>query len=289
MQPGLEGPFYRETSELEGNIEHMYCDTLGIVTVGLGHNIDTGTGVARSGLNLPFRRYSDGSWAPEDEIKDEYARIKAARLSASQARPVVKLYMTAVDRAEDFEMLVVVKEATIKSFLPDWDKMPAHAQMAVLSMGWNLGSYFLKPDTKSYWPQLHAQLKAGDYLGAAGNCKISNVEAKRRNAYNRANFVNAARRKYFNYALATFEMSKLRFDISRLKVDNPPAQQDAWNVQYCLKEIGHYDSVIDGDFGVLSRRAWAAYCKSVKIDPTFSKASINRLGQDANVLVEVFD
>ena len=283
MRTGAEGPFYRETEELEGNIEHMYCDSLGFVTVGFGHKIESDGELDKTGARLPFRFYGSNFWASEAEILQEFERIKQKGGDYKAARTVARLYLSGLDRAEDFSLVLGVMEEALPKWLPDWDAMPGEAQIAVMSMAWNLGTNFLNPSVPAYWPNLHKQLKAHDYFGAAGNCLINGRESAR-NRYNRVHFLNAQRLVNLKLNLGELPGNKLLVSASRVvaAAKSPSkADQDAWNIQAALQPQGFYTSVLDGKFGTMSQTAWKNYCREEGIGYTYSMSTIARLFGDA--------
>src|SRR5690349_17498748 len=84
-----------KTSE-EGNIPHMYLDTLGYVTVGVGHLLAT----SESAVGLPFLQPS-GVPAGVDAIREEYAKVRELEPKHLPAyyreRTVLRLDQTAID------------------------------------------------------------------------------------------------------------------------------------------------------------------------------------------------
>lgn len=286
MRNGVAGPFYRETEELEGNIEHMYCDSLGFVTVGIGHKIESDGQLMTAGKVLPFRRYSDRDWATEAEILQEFTRVKQKGGDYKAARTVALLYLTGLDRSSDFELILAGMEDALVKHLPDWAGWPGEAQWAVLSMAWNLGTNFLNPNSpRVYWPQLHKSLKAADFFAASGNCLINGRESAR-NRYNRVHFLNAQR--IVSLKLNPEQLRGVLLEVSAAKVASAAkspssASPDAWNIQAALKQQNLYSSKLDGLFGGVSQASWKAYCKREGVGTPYSAPTIKRLFDDAKL------
>lgn len=123
----------------EGNVDHMYLDTRGFVTIGKGKMLpDADTAIA-----LPFRNRATKVRATSAEIRAEHDLIVG--MEASQTRgstyyePFTTLYLTQVD----IDKLVADHvrgdfEALLKQF-PGFGNLPLTAQIALWDMIYNLG------------------------------------------------------------------------------------------------------------------------------------------------------
>lgn len=290
MRPQVFVPFYNETEELEGNIEHMYCDSLGFVTVGIGHKIESNGKLTDTGRTLPFRFYSTKQWALESEILQEFDRVKKKGGDYRAAKTVALLFLSGSDRTDDFDFILDEMEEALKIWLPKWVDLPGEAQQAVLSMAWNLGTNFLNPKaTAAYWPNLHSQLKSSDFYGAAGNCLI-NGRPSARNSYNRVHFLNAQRQVNLKLNVSAMPGNKLLISANKVvAAAKSPSKvsEDGWNVQACLKTLNLYTSSLDGLYGSVSQAAWKKYCKNKGFKDTYTVSSLNRLAVDATVTATV--
>lgn len=188
MRDSVRRVFVAFTSPLEGVVEHLYLDTKGLVTVGIGNLVDP----IQYALPLPFVHRNDGRPAQRDEIATEWLDIKnrpeLARLGHRAAREHCRLHLT----PDGIDNLVARKLGQNDRFLaarfPEWNEWPADAQLATLSMAWACGPAFR-------FPMLDAALKAQNFELAAQECTI-NPQAGTivtRNAANRTLYRNAAR------------------------------------------------------------------------------------------------
>lgn len=141
----------------------MYLDVKGLVTTGTGNLIDP----VGSALALPWQN-SDGSSASQQQISDawnavknaaqpgtvggkDYANIKMAGQFAGLTS--IRLSTTALQNL--FNGTASSFESTLKGYFPNWDKLPAPAQLCIMSMAWALGPHF-----PANYPKFTAALKA---------------------------------------------------------------------------------------------------------------------------------
>lgn len=142
----------------EGAVAHMYRDTLGYVTVGVGNLIHDGLEAA----SLPFSIDGERS-ATAKEIGDDFLRVialpkgmPAAQYRASKS-PRIVLSQQSIDRLLrnrlDREFL-----PGIHRLLPDFDSYPAPAQSALVDIAFNCGvsglstfSHLLEACRKQQW------------------------------------------------------------------------------------------------------------------------------------------
>src|SRR5205807_514531 len=126
----------------EGNIPHMYVDTKGYVTVGIGNMLPNVT-AARL---LAFVNRTTKNAASADDISADYKAVstqpkaKAARWYRQFTRldlPDVAVNALFRARIDDF------RKQLIKSY-PRYESYPDAAQLAMLDMAFNLGTTALK-------------------------------------------------------------------------------------------------------------------------------------------------
>lgn len=146
----------------EGNVDHMYLDTRGFVTVGKGKMLPD----ADSAIALPFRNRATKVRATSAEIRAEYDLIVG--MEASQTRgstyyePFTTLYLTQVD----IDKLVADHvrgdfEALLKQF-PGFGNLPLTAQIALWDMIYNLG-----PTGLAEFTMMRQAILNGDWEEAA--------------------------------------------------------------------------------------------------------------------------
>jgi len=163
----------------EGNIPHMYLDTAGKVTVGIGNLISN----AAYACTLSFVNRTTSKAATRQEITADFDAVsKQPRgLAAPKYRPFTALDMPspAIDllfqgRVQEFQRLLKIQ-------YPQYDSYPQSAQLALLDMGFNLGVSGLK----NTWPKLNQAIDKQDWKSASTNCfrpqvnAVRNAEVKR--------------------------------------------------------------------------------------------------------------
>ena len=139
---------------------YMYEDILGLVTTGMGNLIEIpstqptrenpssqGT-ITDEGLNAGWT-HADGSPASADEIRAEFANVKA-KWSAGHWEPlggfndngraIATLFLPEAAAKKLIFGKLQAFANSLKTQLPGWDSFPADAQMALLSHAWAAGS-----------------------------------------------------------------------------------------------------------------------------------------------------
>jgi hypothetical protein len=69
----LKAKLRKKLEQYEGRVEHMYLDTKGYVTVGVGHMMSS----AEEAKKVAFVNAASGAAATKKEIEDEYTLIKS--------------------------------------------------------------------------------------------------------------------------------------------------------------------------------------------------------------------
>jgi GH24 family phage-related lysozyme (muramidase) len=152
----------------------MYLDIKGLVSVGIGNLIDP----VELALALPFVHKEGGSPATPDEIQAEWESLKADKDALAKAGWKACTPRTHLQLSEqEIDTLVLTKaaqfESTLRSVTPEFasfDGWPADAQLGVMSMAWAMGPSFGKG-----WPKFRGAVAAGDWDGAAAECRMSDV------------------------------------------------------------------------------------------------------------------
>jgi len=177
---------------LEGLLNLMYADILGLVTTGMGSLIDP---VALA-LPLPWE-LPDGSRAQRAHILEAWYAVKRDPLCAKKGwkyaaklpRNNVRLSRVAVTELVFRKLDQNDATMAVQSSHP-WDERPADAQLAVHSLMWAMGPHFWRK-----FPKFTASFMVGDYAGCAEECAIAPAKGTviERNRRNRVLFENAAR------------------------------------------------------------------------------------------------
>lgn len=185
----------RKLEAFEGRIEHFYLDSLGNVTVGVGHFIPDRDAVA----GFTMETASAGQTpvpATLDEKRDEYDRIMAEPVGyhAPWYRHAARLRMPAaeINRLRDQHILrfyghLKAIYARARGYRRDFDQFPLTVQMALFDLIFNLGPSRLV----NVFVRLDAAIRAEDWAQAAVESNRPQVQAAR-NLYVRQLFTTAA-------------------------------------------------------------------------------------------------
>lgn len=206
QEPGKAGePWLKivldELEEFERDISHPYGDSKGIITVGIGKNIDQ----EATFLALPWRfGTEDGRPATLTEIKDGY-RALANAIAIMKKQAAAQNLTTLAAKANHYmkitnlrlpaetresmatrDLSVFLQELNKK--FPDFNRFPDPAKVALMDMIYNIGGTKF---TEAKWPSLFAAIAARDWNRAAAESHRKDV-GERRNEKTRANFRQAA-------------------------------------------------------------------------------------------------
>ena len=170
--------------KFENSIPHMYLDTSGVVTVGIGIALET----ADEAAGLPFADARGRAVAPVD-IAAAWAKVKAAPKKKKAA--FYKSFTDIVLPEPEIERLALGTIGTILRSLvrrvPWLTDLPKPAQIAMMDMAYNLGAAGLTRE----WPRLMAACEARDFETASIECRRSQVNEER-NAHTADLFAQAA-------------------------------------------------------------------------------------------------
>lgn len=175
--------------KFEGKVHWLYLDILGLVTTGVGNLVDP----VQSAIPLPWVM-PDGSPASANEIATQWRAIKArqdlAKLHFSYAAKVTTMRLTDDGIASLVRSKLLANEKVLRGYFPNFDLMPADAQLGILSMSWALGAGF--PHT---FGNFRAAANAQKWIAAIAACGIrtdGNPGIVPRNSANKLCFANAA-------------------------------------------------------------------------------------------------
>jgi GH24 family phage-related lysozyme (muramidase) len=169
----------------EGRTSHMYVDTRGYVTTGIGNMIPS----AEAAKKLPWIDAKTGKPATPEQIEAAFTAVagmpkgmKAGNYaSATTLRlPDSTVRQLASDRLKN-EFL-----PALRRMFPDFDSFPESAQKALVDMVYNLGAGGL-----AKFKNLRAACEAGDWARAATECSRSTSRPER-NEWTRQMFLEAA-------------------------------------------------------------------------------------------------
>jgi len=168
MRPAVAAVFATFTTTFEGRTSWFYLDVKGLVTTGVGNLCDP----IAFAIGLPWQ--IGGYAATEQEIVAAWTLVKSrqdlkeAGGGAFASLTNLRLSDSAIDN------LVASKAASneiiLRRYFPNYDDLPADAQLGILSMAWALGPAF-----SPGWPKFTAALNSGDFSTCAGECVIPSV------------------------------------------------------------------------------------------------------------------
>ncbi|CAD5366128.1 Pesticin domain-containing protein [Rubrivivax sp. A210] len=174
----------RKLEEYEGRLNHLYLDSVGKVTVGVGHLVASRAAIAAVPLYQAVNGVATAQEATLAEKQADYDAVaaQAVGFKASNYRKYTKLVM----REPDIDALNLKHIDTFYGELSnayrksagatmDFDAMPRSVQMALFDMAFNLGV----PKLVSVFQNFTKQIRAGNWKGAAEQCDRPQIGAAR--------------------------------------------------------------------------------------------------------------
>ncbi len=179
----------------EGRIPHMYADSIGVVTVGIGHAIFRPQGAHR----LPFVRKDTGAPATQAEIDKDYnAVVGIANHVANFFDPLTELELSQADIDSlvqaDFNTHIQIADA----FFP-LDQLPQPVQVALFDLAFQVGRAtgrgkgLIKGTT---YPALQDALRRRDWARAGQEMDVKS-DVRRNNARLTEASIATTPRSYF--------------------------------------------------------------------------------------------
>jgi GH24 family phage-related lysozyme (muramidase) len=152
---------YDFITRFEGVIPHMYLDTNGYVTVGVGNMIPD----ERAARRLHMRDRANHADATQDELVHEYRTIGGMKrgLRASAYMTSCNLEMTNDEIRRLFDRRVSEFEMQLRAVYYNYDACPELCRLALLDLCFNLGAGAL--DRK--WPCLKEAVQTMNWNEAA--------------------------------------------------------------------------------------------------------------------------
>ena len=272
MYESVRDAFIELTKPLEGWINYMYCDTVRLVTTGLGIMMPDDT----SATYLAWRWIDTNRKATVPEIRTEWRYIKRlgslgdADRPASYYKKYASLFLPDSEITKSAMNKLYEMEAEVVKFVgQDYRYWPADAQMAVLQMAWNVGPNMFNNKAKAYWPNLTSALKMQDWKKALDHCQIGgNAKTPR----------NVLVKRLFNNALKVTELNANKAVLWNKTEPTPPPKPsiiaskvkfgstngEVWKLQERLKAL-KYTIVVDGVYGNQTRNIVMLYQTNNKL------------------------
>lgn len=191
LAPQLRSGLRIRLQQYEGKSNHLYLDTKGKVTVGVGHLIPSRNAISSISLystknNLPFHM------ATLQQKQVEYDTVAKQPWGQRYGATAFKRHTTLVMKDTDIELLLnkhidsfyrelTVIYTTTNGYRENFDSFHKNIQLALFDMIFNLGAHKIVHK----FPSFNAALKARDWHRAAVESNRPDVSAAR-NQYVRA-------------------------------------------------------------------------------------------------------
>lgn len=160
MDGAMRTVIKRKLEEYEGRVPHMYLDSKGYVTAGVGHLLPT----VRDAQRLRFVD-STGRPASDDAVAEDYETIKAQirNRQAGYYRRFAKLSLrnSEIDRLVDHHIDTFHRE--LRQTYPGFGRFPQQARLAMFDMVFNLGITGMRTG----WPRFNHAVREADWEAAA--------------------------------------------------------------------------------------------------------------------------
>lgn len=160
----------------EGRVNHMYLDSKGFVTVGVGHFIAN----VQAAQRLPFKRRG-GQEALSEEIKDDFeaVKIQPANRFASFYRSHTKLVLAGHEIDQLTSAHIDSFHRELRAVYPEFETFPWEAKLALFDIIFNIGQTKLQGG----WPNMNSAIRALDWTAAAKHSRRAPPVAEERNRY----------------------------------------------------------------------------------------------------------
>ena len=165
--------FKKDLKASEGEITHMYLDSEGVVTVGVGNALSS----AAEAQKLGFVNRATQKTATKEEIKSDYDAVKkqSKGSKASAYKQHTKLDLPTADIDTLLDTRIEGFKTSLKLKFPSFGTYPLTVQFALLDMAFNLGITGLL--TK--FPSFTKAIKAEDWEKAGKESNRPQLSAQR--------------------------------------------------------------------------------------------------------------
>jgi len=178
-----EADYIAKLKDFEGELDFMYLDSTGHVTIGVGILL-ANAGAAKT-AGITFKNRKTNKAATPAEIEADFNAVKAAPkgMTESKYEKFTQLVATGGLDARLKKELSQAK-ADAKSYFPDFDKLPDTVQWALVDMAFNLGGTGLKNFVKlkaALEKALQSKAK-DDWEAAATESRRKDIQSSRNDA-----------------------------------------------------------------------------------------------------------
>lgn len=176
LKDSVKDVLLEQIERLEGRVDHFYLDSVGKVTIGIGHQVTSEAAAAELPLYIPrmFGWWLRKATAEEKQAEYQFVQLNGPdtlyRYKASYYKQFTRLIML----DEDIDKLLLNHIKSFHSelsrfynrkngFYRDFDEFPDEVQMTLFDMIFNLGMTNLR----SAWPKFNGAIKIEDWKTAA--------------------------------------------------------------------------------------------------------------------------
>jgi len=195
FDPGLKREASQKLEQYEGRVNHLYLDSKGKVTVGVGCLI---ANRAAMSLLTMYKAGPNGvqqtATLQDKQFEYDYIAKLAKGQYAVWYKPYAKLTMKNCDidalrdrKLNSFYLELTNIYAKSRGCFESFDHFPRQVKMALLDMIFNLGATRLL----HIFVKMNASVRVGDWERAAQQCHRASIGAER-NQYVRRLFLSAA-------------------------------------------------------------------------------------------------
>lgn len=166
--------FFLKVKEFEGFATHLYQDSKGYITIGVGIMFKNVNKLLNSGIRFMDR--TTHKPATRDEILADWKMVskQSKGKSAGYYKDFTKLDADPSDLELRFNSLMNNARNDALKFYPELDKLPMDIQFALWDMSYNLGYHKL-----SKYKKLREALLREDFEEAAAHSKRHGVQTER--------------------------------------------------------------------------------------------------------------
>ncbi len=180
--PSFHTRLMRQLEQQEGRINHMYRDTRGFITIGVGHLMPYPHTAARLG----FVHKESGRPARDADIRAEFRQLLTRpygqHLNAHSFKPHTRLILpdTEIDALTRRHINTFTGELGDLYGQAELTAMPERVQLALYDMIFNLGL----PKLKRGFPRFNQHIRSGNWAAAAKESHRKGIsEARNRHVY----------------------------------------------------------------------------------------------------------
>lgn len=157
----------------EGCISHMYLDTVGKVTIGVGNMLPT----SEAATKLPFIKRDTGAVATVAEIRTEFESVACREPAkrASSYKQYTKLDLTDDTINELLDRRIAEFESGLRRDFSDYESYPDAVKLSLMDMAFNLGNSGLV----NKFPTFTSAALARNWTVCAQECRRNGISDAR--------------------------------------------------------------------------------------------------------------